>query len=124
MIFSHATLAERIEHLYADLLAAMDAAHSAAQDRQDADELLVDARARILGTHDPKDLGGNETARAARVNELVAGELKNQRDAAQTERAKLHSLRIAEKKVEEVRLHVRMAELAAGVSLAERNLDR
>lgn len=114
-ILSPETLQITVSEAYASLYAAMASAADAARDRRAADEVVTDTRDAYLRSTDPKELGANEAARTAALNNFLCGERENARKAAEAEAAAVHSLRLAEKRVEEARCYLTIARIAAGL---------
>jgi hypothetical protein len=116
------TLAKQVNDAYLKLKNATTKAFEATTKRQDADALLSEVKQGIILQYaeNPKDLGGNDAARAARVNELAQKEIADCAAAARAESVARHELTVAQMNVECIRAMLRLAELSAGIERAGR----
>lgn len=73
---------------------------------------IAQEKARILTTHDPKELGSNEATRNAKIEEMIAEFREGHRDAEQQSRLAKHCLEQARIDVEGTRAQLRCLELA------------
>ena len=60
---------------------------AASEDALAAQEALKKAEAAVINSHDPKELGGNEAARSAKIRELTARERSDLEESERTKRA-------------------------------------
>lgn len=110
------TLGVRLADNYTTLRAAMQGAFEAVEEANSARLDLKEAQARILRDYadNPKELGGNEAARQARIDELTGDHRYNLAHAEDAERQARHQLDLARLDLEASRAQLRIAELLAG----------
>lgn len=117
-----AELQSQITAAYTRLDSAQVEAFNKLTARQSADALVAETRQGILLQHadDPKQLGGNEAARNARIEELMHSELAAQSAAVREQQQADHELRRAQTTVECTRAILRTVEVAAGIDRQSR----
>ena len=70
-----------------DMMSSRNAVFTASERALACQEALKKAEAAIINSHDPKELGGNEAARAAKVREMTSSERADLEEAERIKRA-------------------------------------
>lgn len=109
------TLGHRLADNYTTLRAAIQAAFEAAEETARAKADLKYAQQRIINQHaeNPKELGGNEAARNARIDELTTQHREELARAEADERNARHALDLARLDLSATQAQVQILELAA-----------
>lgn len=78
---------EQLQLSYGAMVKSRNAVFNAAERALCCQEVLKKAEAAVINSHDPKELGGNEVARSAKIRELTAPERADLENAESTKRA-------------------------------------
>jgi hypothetical protein len=117
-MYTPAELGRKLESAYGALEDQVLQQADAESDLCVAQTDLTDARAEILRTRDPKELGPNVEAREAQIAQTLA---QYRRKVAECEQARMEArtrLEIGRLRVENLRAQLRLLEVAAGLPRA------